>query len=105
MFMEDLPKKGSLFRECWPKNSPIWEAHTCTLNVLCTPLDTAFANSFPERFLDDKEVDLPSKVPKNSFDESLFSLPQLFHFHFFHFQFIREGDPSTIWLIYKGPSI
>ena len=28
-----------------------------------------------------------------------------FHFLFFHFQSITEGDPSTNWLIYKGPSI
>ena len=24
---------------------------------------------------------------------------------FSYFQFIREGDPSANWLIYKGPSI
>ena len=29
----------------------------------------------------------------------------IFIFHIFLFQFIREGDPSTNWLIYKGSSI
>ena len=37
MFMKNLPKKGSLSREFWPQNPPIWAAHTRTLNMLCTP--------------------------------------------------------------------
>ena len=37
MFMEDLPKKGPLFREFRPKNPPIWAAHSRTLNMLVPP--------------------------------------------------------------------
>ena len=33
MFMENLPKRGPLFREFWPKNSPIWAAHTSVCHV------------------------------------------------------------------------
>ena len=37
MFMENLPKKGPLFREFLAQNPPIWAAHTRTLNMLCYP--------------------------------------------------------------------
>ena len=37
IFMENLPKRGPLFREFCPQNPPIWAAHTRTLNMLCTP--------------------------------------------------------------------
>ena len=37
MFMKNLQKNGPLFREFFPKNPPIWAAHTRTLNMLCTP--------------------------------------------------------------------
>ena len=40
MFKENLPKKGPLFREIWsPKNPSIWTAYTCTVNMLCMPLE------------------------------------------------------------------
>ena len=37
MFKENLPKRGPLFREFWTQNPPIWEAHTCALNMSCYP--------------------------------------------------------------------
>ena len=36
IFMENLPKKVPLFEEFWPKNPPIWAAHTRALNMLYT---------------------------------------------------------------------
>ena len=35
----------------------------------------------------------------------IFILYFIFYISYFIFHFIREGDPSTNWLIYKGPSI
>ena len=55
MFMENLPKKGPLSGEFWPKNPSMWVAHTHTLNMLCNPppppsrvLSNSFANFHAE---------------------------------------------------------
>ena len=37
MFMQNLPKKDPCLENFWPKNPPIWAAHTRTFNMLCTP--------------------------------------------------------------------
>ena len=37
MFKENLPKRDPCQGIFWPKNPPIWAAHTRTLNMLCTP--------------------------------------------------------------------
>ena len=37
--------------------------------------------------------------------QALLAKREYFHISYFIFHFIREGDPSTNWLIYKGPSI
>ena len=36
-FMENLPKKGPLFREFWPKKPPTWAAHTRTSTCYVPP--------------------------------------------------------------------
>ena len=72
MFMENLPKRGPLFREFRLKIPPIWAARTRTLNILCTPrvlTPGGFFNIGPSRRGPNREGGLFTKLSgKHIFD-------------------------------------